>query len=599
MSLNKNEIYEFGDFRLDVDERTIERIDGGQLRTLPTKTFDALVLLVRKRGHLVTRDEFLEHVWPDTIVEENNLEKRVHQLRQFLSETDGGSKHIETVRGHGYRFVAPVHQLEVSDSWLPVTHRDGGRAGNTAAARGAASSAPGGIAVLPFANMTDEAEQEHFADGIVEDLLTRLQATDGISVVSRQSSFAYKNRSVDARTIARELECRYVVEGSVRKVGDRVRVSAQLIDALTDRHVWAERYDRRLEDAFQLQDEICDEVVAAFNDRPYQYTGSEEAPPLDRSAGNGIRCMRTMQGGPASEGLRKPVTSTPENYAALEPVGDAAYSVLAQQLEYRSVPFTPRVEEVHSSNPAWTRQRVEVPTGYDTGTFAVQLFLPTGHAPPYQVVFVMPDGGDFLPPITTAGLDPSSRGIPVDFLLKSGRALAVVAFDGTFERRWPAERQQSMADDERVRTRLRHWRQELGRTIDYFATRQDLDARKLGWFGVSSSASGMMSLMAVEKRIGVAVLYSGGIAQDRVLPMSERPFNYYPRVTQPVLMLNGRWDILYPLPSQQRMLELLGTPEDSKKHVLFEAGHGNLPRFQVEHATLDWFALYLGQPAKK
>jgi pimeloyl-ACP methyl ester carboxylesterase len=339
----------------------------------------------------------------------------------------------------------------------------------------------------------------------------------------------------------------------------------------------------------------------AFNDRPYQHTQPEESPPLDRSAVNGIRCMRTLQGGPASEELRKPVAFTTFDYAAFEPVGDAAYSVLAQQLEYRSVPFTPRVEEVSSTNPAWTRQRVELPTGYDTGTFAVQLFLPTGHAPPYQVVFYMPDGGALSAPVTTHGFEPSWGGIPLDFLLKSGRALAVVAFDNTFERQWPAERRQSMTPDEQARTRLRHWRHEMGRTIDYLAMREDIAARKLGWFGVSYGAHFMVPLLAVEKRIGVAVLYGGGIAPSRYLPMptSEQPFNYFPRVTQPVLMLNGRWDILFPLPSQQRMLELLGASEDSKKHVLFEAGHGNMPRFQVEHATLDWFDQYLGQPANK
>jgi hypothetical protein len=309
--------------------------------------------------------------------------------------------------------------------------------------------------------------------------------------------------------------------------------------------------------------------------------------------------MRTMQGGPASEELRKPVSITTFDYAALEPVNDAGYSVLAQQLDYRSVPFTPHVEEGNSSNPAWTRHRIELPTGYDTGTFAIQLFLPTDHAPPYQVVFYMPDGGVTFAPVTTDGFDPSWGSIPLDFLLKSGRALAVVAFDGTFERQWSGERIQSMTYDEQIRTCLRHWRQELGRTIDHFATRKDLDAGKLGWFGVSMGAADMVPLLAVEKRIGAAVLYSGGIGLWDVLPMSEQPFNYYPRVTQPVLMLNGRWDILFPLSSQQRMLEFLGTPDDSKKQVLFEAGHGNLPRFQVEHATLDWFDHYLGQPAKK
>ncbi len=144
-----------------------------------------------------------------------------------------------------------------------------------------------GIAVLPFANLTGEAEQGHLADGIVEDLLTRLQASSRIRVVSRQSSHSYKDRAADTRTIARELGCRYVVEGSVRKMGDRVRVTAQLIDAPADRHLWAERYDRQLQDAFALQDEICDAVVAAIETRiggepagaaPPTATVSEPAP---------------------------------------------------------------------------------------------------------------------------------------------------------------------------------------------------------------------------------------------------------------------------------------------------------------------------------
>jgi hypothetical protein len=126
----------------------------------------------------------------------------------------------------------------------------------------------------------------------VEDLLTRLQASDRIRVVSRQSSHSYKDRTADARTIARELGCRYVVEGSVRKVGDHVRVTAQLIDAPADRHLWAERYDRQLQDAFALQDEICDAVVAAIEARiggdspgaaPAAATAPEPAPRTRRS----------------------------------------------------------------------------------------------------------------------------------------------------------------------------------------------------------------------------------------------------------------------------------------------------------------------------
>ena len=127
--------------------------------------------------------------------------------------------------------------------------------------------------------MSDDAAQKHFADGIVEDLTTRLQALPGLKVMSRQSASAYQGRQVDARTISRELGCQYVVEGSVRKIDDRMRVTAQLIDAPRDEHVWAERYDRRLEDAFALQDEICDQIVAAIHARVAPSASVDERTP--------------------------------------------------------------------------------------------------------------------------------------------------------------------------------------------------------------------------------------------------------------------------------------------------------------------------------
>src|SRR3982751_2602120 len=119
----KREIYEFDGFRLDLDERTIERIDFQPLESLPEKTLQILALLVRSRGHLVTRDEILEEIWPDSFVEQNNVEKRVHKLRQFLGKTESGGKSIETVRGQGYRFVGRVNVVEVSGTWLPETLR--------------------------------------------------------------------------------------------------------------------------------------------------------------------------------------------------------------------------------------------------------------------------------------------------------------------------------------------------------------------------------------------------------------------------------------------------------------------------------------------
>jgi len=131
MSLERKEIFEFGEFRLDVEEHTVERIDGATNGTLAEKAFRALVLLVRRRGHLVSKDELIGFVWPDTIVEDNNLEKCVHQLRHFLGETSDGSKYIETVRKHGYRFIGNVRVVEVSGTWLPETFRtDNGKNGS-------------------------------------------------------------------------------------------------------------------------------------------------------------------------------------------------------------------------------------------------------------------------------------------------------------------------------------------------------------------------------------------------------------------------------------------------------------------------------------
>ena len=859
---------------------------------------------------------------------------------------------------------------------------------------------PRSIVVLPFANMSEDAAQRHFADGIVEDLTTRLQALPGLKVMSRQSASAYQGRQVDARTISRELGCQYVIEGSVRKIDDRMRVTTQLIDAPRDEHVWAERYDRRLEDAFALQDEICDRIVAAiharvapsasidertadasipadnsrageirarpgeivrrllgnwwtvpgvlalvalagaltwtlqqrnkerwareealpqlealidkddyvgafdlatriervipndprlnalepsftspvslashpsgamvhyrpyasteadwrpigttplanqtiprgfglwkvehpghasaifamrnpgmqlgnypeptirarfanidltlhladetsvpegmvlvqsvalpvaliseeaavelppfyidrfevtnrefkefvdaggyaraelwqdlpfgddvtgwpeavarfvdatgrpgpatweagsypdgtgdhpvagvswfeavayarfrdkelptayhwyraayslnerleslasviigasnfdgkgtaavgrhqgigpygtydmagnvrewlwnvspggrwiaggaWNQAPYVYNELDAAPAWDRSPGNGFRCVRAHAGQAYAAQLREPIAQKSVDYASLVPVSDDAYAVLAQQLEYPQAALDPQIESMVSTNPLWTRERITLTTAYDDTRFAVQLLLPTGGAPPYQAIFYIPHAGFMNRPFDSSDFDPTVSAQPLDFILKSGRALIVVAADGTFERRWSPARRQSMSIADRSRIRLRHARQDLGRAIDYLATRKDIDIGRLGWFGVSNGAQAMMPVAAVEDRFQALVLDGGGVYFLDDLPAAEQFYNYLPRITQPVLMLNGRWDIDVPLDAQRRFFELLGTPVDQKQHVLFDAGHGQLPHNQLVRATLDWYDKYLG-----
>jgi len=858
---------------------------------------------------------------------------------------------------------------------------------------------PRSIVILPFANMSDDAAQKHFADGIVEDLTTRLQALPGLKVMSRQSASAYQGRQVDARTISRELGCQYVVEGSIRKIDDRMRVTAQLIDAPKDEHIWAERYDRRLEDAFALQDEICDRIVAAiharlapsaatdettadapalaadsaggeipalpgdvlrrllgnwwtvpgalalvalagaltwtlqqrnkerwareealpqlealigaddyqgafdlaarieqvipndprlkalepsfaepialdsvpseaqvayrpyaakdadwrpigrtplsgiampmgvgllklerpgshpaifamrnpsvqlgndrdpfmraevegiefrlpladaatapgemvlvpatrlpvaqvtedepvdlpaflidryevtnrefkefvdasgyanaahwsslpfgpgvrnwqeavakfvdstgrpgpatweagsypdgtadhpvsgvswfeaaayahfrdkqlptayhwyraayslnevfdslasaivgasnfsgrsmapvgtysgvgpfgtydmagnarewlwteastgrwiagggWNEPPYLYNQADSLDPYDRSATNGLRCMRTARGEPISARLLEPNRQALVDVASLVPVADDVYSVIAQQLGYSAAGLAARTEPLSSTNPAWTREQITLATGYDDTRFAAQLFLPAAATPPYQVVVYMPHAGFFQQRTQSSEFDPTDSGQPLDFIVKSGRALVVIAFDGTFERYWPPSRRQSMSRPDRYRTWVRHFRQEVGRTLDYLGTRDELDLRRLGWYSESFGSQTMVSMLALEKRFSAAVLVGGGVFPQG-LAAAEEAYNHLPRITQPVLMLNGRWDIDVNLDAQNRQFELLGTPSDRKKHMLFDAGHGTLPHNHLVRASLEWYDRYLG-----
>jgi dienelactone hydrolase len=150
-----------------------------------------------------------------------------------------------------------------------------------------------------------------------------------------------------------------------------------------------------------------------------------------------------------------------------------------------------------------------------------------------------------------------------------------------------------MTYGDRYRLRLRHQRQELGRTIDYLATRQDIDATRMGSLAVSFGAQSMMPLLALEPRVGATVLIGGGVFLLDIAP-AEEPFNYLPRVNQPILMLSGRWDIDVNVEAQEAMLRLLGTPADRKQRIVFDAGHGYLPHNQFVRATLDWYDKHLG-----
>ena len=238
----------FGRFRLDVGQRRLFR--DGALVGLAGKALDILYVLATAKDKVVTKDELMAQVWPGLVVEENNIQVHVSALRKALDEGATGQSVIVTVPGRGYRFSAPLSKVDPEASTNEAQHP---------------APIPGtSVAVLPFTNMSGDPDQEYFADGIVEDIITGLSRIKWVVVIARNSSFIYRGKAVDVKQVGRELGSRYVLEGSVRKDHDRVRITAHLIDTDTGAHLWAARYDRVLDDVFALQDEIAMSVIGAM-----------------------------------------------------------------------------------------------------------------------------------------------------------------------------------------------------------------------------------------------------------------------------------------------------------------------------------------------
>jgi adenylate cyclase len=253
-------MFQFEGYTLDVLRSSLRTADRDvQLRP---KAFEVLRYLVENADRLVTKEELIQTIWPNVIVTDEVLTHCVSEARQAIG--DGDQAIIKTVPRRGYRFAAAVSRIipnaerppsgpaEVKGA--PSVSDAGGRLGLPLSDRPS-------VAVLPFANLSDP-QQDYFSDGITEDIITELSRFSELLVIARNSSFQYKGKAVDIRQAAQELGARYVLEGSVRRSGDRVRITAQLVDAVTGVHRWAERYDRELHDVFAVQDEVARAIVA-------------------------------------------------------------------------------------------------------------------------------------------------------------------------------------------------------------------------------------------------------------------------------------------------------------------------------------------------
>jgi len=294
-----HQVFQFGSFRLDLTRGCV--FDGDREIELRPKSFEVLRYLVENAGRLVSKDELIGRIWPNVIVNDDSLARCVSDVRQAVR--DETQQIVKTVPRRGYLFTAPVSQVTeaTSASMGSATADVPSTDGRAAAVAGVAPPASGrkwmwyaggvallllvaialgmrlwrsspglalpdkpSIAVLPFKNLSGDPDQEYFSDGMTEELITSLSKFSGLFIIARESAFRYRRSQADERQIGRELGVRYLVEGSVRRDGDRVRVSARLVDTENSRQVWADSYDERMIGLFALQDEVARQITVTL-----------------------------------------------------------------------------------------------------------------------------------------------------------------------------------------------------------------------------------------------------------------------------------------------------------------------------------------------
>ena len=279
MSVQAKHLYQFGPFCLDPVKRRLLR--DGELVKLTPKAFETLLALVEQRGKTIEKDELLNKVWAGTAVEENNLNQSITALRKSLGDSREKSEYIATIPGVGYRFVAEVRELEDPAGVeskpiyterrpmfryallivVPLALAVVGYALFTRGKSSPAGPAVSSIMVLPLDNLSGDAGEEYFADGVTDALIGDLAKLPGLQVISRTSSMHYKGTKKSLPEIAREIKVDAVVEGSVQRSGDRVVIRAQLIHAATDHHLWVQTYERPMRDVLDLQSEIAQTIA--------------------------------------------------------------------------------------------------------------------------------------------------------------------------------------------------------------------------------------------------------------------------------------------------------------------------------------------------
>jgi len=323
----------------------------------------------------------------------------------------------------------------------------------------------------------------------------------------------------------------------------------------------------------------------AWNEPPYTFDIPDARSPFDRSNNFGFRCAKYLLAGESAKAADA-VPYYARNYSLERPVSDQLFRVYKGLYSYDKTPLHAMAEALQETDD-WKEEKLSFDAAYGNERITAYLYLPRKASPPFQTVLFFPGANAFR----TRSSDNSRYLQYFDFILKSGRAVMFPVYKGTFERwdnvfDWPRT-------SRFYRDHVIAWSNDLGRSIDYLESRPDIDQSKLAYEGYSRGAALGAVLPAVEDRFKVLVLIAPGFDMNKRLPEIDA-INFAPRVTAPVLMLNGRFDFLFPTgPSQEPMFRWLGTSKENKRRVVYDTGH-DIPRTEIIKETLNWLDRYLG-----
>jgi predicted esterase len=325
-----------------------------------------------------------------------------------------------------------------------------------------------------------------------------------------------------------------------------------------------------------------------FGEPTYMFSDSDEQSPWDRRANFGFRCVKLDS--PPTPAEAALIEAPTFHYPKEKRVSEEVFKAYSAQYVYDKGKLNARVEET-VTKVGWQGEKVTFDAAYGHERVTAYLFLPKNASPPFQTLVYFPAVEAFYdekPPLTGIADD-------FDFLLRSGRAMMLPVYKGSYERR-DGLFEHTPPAPALFRDHVVAWSKDLGRSVDYLETRKDVDSARLAYFGSSMGAVWAPVLLAVEKRIKAAMLFSGGVYSTSVVFLPEAdPVNFASHVTIPVLMTNGRYDQTFPLEeSQLPLFRSLGTPTKDKKHVIYEGGHGAFPRPDAVRESLDWLDKYLG-----